>query len=395
MASYRTLDQLGNIEGQRALVRVDFNVPVDHETGKITDDTRMQGALGTIRYLVSKKARVILMSHRGRPKKPSRQDSLKVVAERLRDLTDAPVHFVEDIVGHQAEEAVKQLPPGEVLVLENLRFDPGEKSNDQDFARALARLGDFYVDDAFGTAHRESASIVGVPTLLPSYAGKLLDHELSTLSQILLDPEKPYWIIVGGAKVSDKVGLLGQLLAKADGIVIGGGMANTFLAAAGYNMGASKVETDAEATVKELLDRAKGRGIPILLPIDVVVAKAFRADAKARVVAVDAVGPQEMALDLGPQSIHQIQDRIQSAKTVLWNGPMGVFEWEAFSQATMAVARTLSTIPAQVVVGGGDSVAAVRRAGVADDLTHVSTGGGATLEFLEGKTLPGVQALTQ
>lgn len=393
MASYRTLDQLGNVAGQRALVRVDFNVPVDHETGKITDDTRIHGALGTIRYLVGKKARVILMSHRGRPKKPSRHDSLRVVAERLRDLADAPVHFVPDIVGSQAQGAVQQLLPGEVLVLENLRFDPGEKSNDQDFAKALATLGDFYVDDAFGTAHRESASIVGVPALLPSYAGQLLDHELSTLSQILLNPEKPYWIIVGGAKVSDKVGLLGHLLTKADGIVIGGGMANTFLAAAGFNMGASKVEVDAEATAKELLDQAKRCGIPILLPIDLVVTEAFRADAEARVVAVDAVGAREMALDLGPQSIRQIQDRIEGAKTVLWNGPMGVFEWEAFSHATMAVARTLAALSARVVVGGGDSVAAVRRAGVADRLTHVSTGGGATLEFLEGKTLPGVRAL--
>lgn len=394
MASYRTLDQLGNVEGQRALVRVDFNVPVDHETGKITDDTRIQAALGTIRYLAAKKARVILMSHRGRPKKPSRHDSLRVVAERLGELVDGPVHFVEDIVGNRAQEAVEHLLPGEVLVLENLRFNPGEKSNDPDFAAALAALGDFYVDDAFGTAHRESASIVGVPALLPRYAGKLLDHEISTLSQILLNPEKPYWIIVGGAKVSDKVGLLGHLLTQADGIVIGGGMANTFLAAAGFNMGASKVEAEAVDTAKELLDEAKGRGIPVLLPIDVVVTEAFVADARARVVAVDGVGSREMALDLGPQSVRQIQDRIQGAKTVLWNGPMGVFEWDQFSHATMTVAKTLATLSARVVVGGGDSVAAVRRAGVAERLTHVSTGGGATLEFLEGKTLPGVRALT-
>ncbi len=393
MAAYRTLDRLGDIAGQRALVRVDFNVPIDHDTGRITDDTRIRGALETIQTLVAKEARVILMSHRGRPRQANLHDSLRVVANRLQELLDAPVDFVDDIVGTKARDAVQHLSPGHVLVLENLRFDPGEQANDPEFAKALAQLGDFYVDDAFGTAHRESASIVGVPRRLPSYAGHLLDRELSTLARILDTPRKPYWLIVGGAKVSDKVGLLGHLLSQVDGIVIGGGMANTFLAAKGFSMGISKVEEDARDTAKELVDHAKRLGIPVILPTDLVVTEAFRADAPARVVAVDAVGSHEMALDLGPQSIDQIKDCLQDAQTILWNGPMGVFEWDAFSHATMEVARTLAELPAAVVVGGGDSVAAVHRAGVMDQLTHVSTGGGATLELLEGKTLPGVAAL--
>lgn len=394
MAAYRTLDQLGDIAGQRALVRVDFNVPIDHDTGRITDDTRIQGALQTIQTLVAKKSRVILMSHRGRPKKPSLQDSLRVVADHLRTIQDAQVQFVEDIIGTKAQDAVENLSPGHVLILENLRFDPGEKANDPTFAKALAQLGDFYVDDAFGTAHRESASIVGVPGLLPSYAGRLLDRELSTLSKILENPQKPYWLIVGGAKVSDKVGLLGHLLPQVDGIIIGGGMANTFLAAEGFSMGSSKVEEGARDAARQLLDQAKEHNTPVILPIDLVVTESFHADAKARVVGVDAVADHEMALDLGPKSVAQIRHHLQDAKTVLWNGPMGVFEWEAFSHATMDVARTLAELSAAVVVGGGDSVAAVRRAGVMDQLTHVSTGGGATLEFLEGKTLPGVAALS-
>ncbi len=393
MDTYRTLDDLGDVKGQRALVRVDFNVPIDPDTGRITDDTRIQGALETIRTLVAKKARVILMSHRGRPNKANLRDSLQVVASRLGELLDVPVHFVEDTVGPKAEEAVRGLLPGEVLVLENLRFHPGEQANDRDFSAKLALLGDFYVDDAFGTAHRASASIVGVPRLLPSYAGRLLDQELSALSKILGQPQRPYWLIVGGAKVSDKVGLLEHLLPQVDGIIIGGGMANTFLAAEGLFMGASKVEADARDTARSLLDQARHRKIPIVLPLDLVVTEAFRADAQSRVVAADSVGEGEMALDLGPLSIRQIQQCLQDAKTVLWNGPMGVFEWEAFAGATISVAKTLAEISAAQVVGGGDSVAAAHRAGVADRLTHVSTGGGATLEFLEGKTLPGVAAL--
>ncbi|MHB1955084.1 MAG: phosphoglycerate kinase [Sulfobacillus sp.] len=397
MAQFATLDDIADLAGKRVLVRVDFNVPQDPLTGQITDDTRIVAALPTLRYLLERQARVIVISHRGRPKSANREDSLAVAADHLKTLLlPNPVSFIDQVVGPAVTSAVKALPPGAVLVLENLRFDPREKANDPEFAKELASLADIYVNDAFGTAHRETASIVGVAQYLPKYAGRLMERELKALGDILGHPQRPYWAIIGGAKVSDKVVLLDKLLDQVDGLIIGGGMANTFLAAQGFFMGASKVEDGAVVTAKELLRKSQSNKVPIILPVDVVVAQEFRFDAPSRVVAVDNLGDGDMALDLGPESISQIEAVLAPARTVLWNGPMGVFEWDAFAAATMAVAHTLAGLSAaQVVVGGGDSVAAVHKAGVSEKLTHVSTGGGATLQFLEGKTLPGVGALMQ
>lgn len=390
--SYRTLDQVTDLRGKRVLVRVDFNVPVN-SAGEITDQTRINGALPTLRELLEQGARVVIMSHRGRPKEPNSKDSLNVVVPTLQAALKCPVRFVDQVVGERAVKASQALLPGEVLVLENLRFDPREKANDPEFSRQLASLADLYVNDAFGTAHRKDASIVGVPQYIPSYVGRLMERELHALGEILGNPARPYWAIIGGAKVSDKVTLLTRLVGLADGLVIGGGMANTFLAAQGYRLGASKVEPEAVQVAREILDEARSRNVSIVLPVDLVVATAFQEDAPNRVTTPDRVQEDEMALDVGPRSVEAIETALSEAKTVLWNGPMGVFEWERFAGGTLGVARILAEIPAAVVVGGGDSVAAASKAGVKDRLTHVSTGGGATLEFLEGKVLPGIEVL--
>ncbi len=393
MAAYRVLEDLGALQGKRALVRVDFNVPMDPETGAITDDTRIRAALPTIHWLLDQGAAVILMSHLGRPKGPDPKFSLAPVARHLQALIKLPVGFVPALVGPEVEARVAELRPGSILMLENVRFHPGETKNDPDLARQLAQLADVYVDDAFGSAHRAHASVAGVPAFLPSAAGRLMERELSMLGEVLGKPERPYWAIIGGSKVSDKVALLDQLVQTADGLVIGGGMANTFLKASGYDLGASKVEDEAVAKAKDLLHQAKARGITIGLPVDVVVAREFKADAEHRLTTPDAIAADEMALDVGPKTVEKVGQWLASARTVFWNGPMGVFEWEAFASGTMAVAHLLADSPAKVVVGGGDSVAAVAKAGITDRLTHVSTGGGAALEFLEGKALPGVLAL--
>jgi len=393
MAAYRVLEDLGALQGKRALVRVDFNVPMDPETGAITDDTRIRAALPTIHWLLDQGAAVILMSHLGRPKGPDPKFSLAPVARHLQALIKLPVGFVPALVGPEVEARVAELRPGSILMLENVRFHPGETKNDPDLARQLAQLADVYVDDAFGSAHRAHASVAGVPAFLPSAAGRLMERELSMLGEVLGKPERPYWAIIGGSKVSDKGALLDQLVQTADGLVIGGGMANTFLKASGYDLGASKVEDEAVAKAKDLLHQAKARGITIGLPVDVVVAREFKADAEHRLTTPDAIAADEMALDVGPKTVEKVGQWLASARTVFWNGPMGVFEWEAFASGTMAVAHLLADSPAKVVVGGGDSVAAVAKAGITDRLTHVSTGGGAALEFLEGKALPGVLAL--
>lgn len=384
---------MGDVAGKRILVRVDYNVPVDE--GKITDDTRIQATIPTLQKLLDRGACLIVMSHRGRPKGVDPALSMRVVAERLKDLITAPVHFVEDVVGETAVAASRQLQPGEIMVVENVRFDPGEKNGDEAFAKRLAALGDFYVNDAFGTAHRNDASVVGVGAILPAYAGLLMERELHALGQILGDPQSPYWAIVGGAKVSDKVLLLRHLLELTDGIAIGGGMANTFLVAQGVDMGASKVEPEAVSTAKEILEQATATQRKILLPVDLVLATSFAADAPRRIAEVGDVQEGEMALDIGPKSVARYLAALSDAKTVLWNGPMGVFEWEAFAQGTMGIAQGLAELPAKTVIGGGDSVAAVAKAGVKDRMAHVSTGGGATLEFLEGKPLPGVEILAR
>ncbi len=395
MASYRGLNDLGPLIGKRALVRVDFNVPMDLQTHTITDDTRIRAALPTIRWLIGQSARVILMSHLGRPKGPDPKFSLKPVAEHLATLLERPVAFVGELVGEAVNEAVAKLGPGDVLMLENVRFHPGETKNDPELSRQLASLADVYVDDAFGSAHRAHASVAGVPAFLPSAAGRLMERELTMLGEVLGNPDRPYWAIIGGAKVTDKVALLDRLVAMTDGLVIGGGMANTFLTAEGYDLGVSKVEADAVAKAKTLLQQARDRGITIGLPVDLVVAEAFAPEAAHHVTTPDRVGNQELALDIGPLTVEAIRKWLSTARTVFWNGPMGVFEWEAFSAGTMGVARVLAESTAKVVVGGGDSVAAVAKAGITDRLTHVSTGGGAALEFLEGKTLPGVLALAK
>jgi phosphoglycerate kinase len=377
--------------GKRALVRVDFNVP-QADDGRITDDARIRAALPTIHYLLEQGAAVILMSHLGRPKGgPDPQYSMKVTAEHLATLIQAPVHFVGSTTGPEAKAASAALLTGHVLVLENTRFDKREEKNDRSMAQELAQLGDVFVNDAFGSAHRAHASTAGVADFLPAVAGFLIEQELNYLGKALEEPQHPFIAMLGGAKISDKIAVIENLLGRVDAILIGGGMANTFLAAQGHNLGKSLVEKDALSTAVELL--AKG-GDLIQLPVDVRVASAFAADAPNQVVGVDDIPPEGMALDIGPATIAHYANRLAGARTVVWNGPMGVFEFPAFAQGTVAIAEMLAGLRgATTIVGGGDSAAAVRQAGVEGKLSHVSTGGGASLEFLEGKALPGVAVL--
>lgn len=390
--AWRRLEDLPVRPGSRVLVRVDYNVPL--QDGRVTDDTRIRATRPTVDELAARGARVILMSHLGRPKGQVRPElSLEPVARHAARVLGRPVAFTPAVTGPEAAAMVDRLGAGEVGLLENLRFDPGEEANDPRFADALAALGDLYVNDAFGTAHRAHASTVGLPERLMGAAGRLMERELWALTEILGRPERPYWAVLGGAKVSDKIRLLRRLLGQVDGLVVGGGMANTLLAAKGYGLGRSRVETESLEEARAFLREAADRGVPVELPVDVVAATAFAPDATARETTPDAVGAEEWVLDVGPRTVARVRERLAGARTVFWNGPLGVFEWERFAAGTRAVARMLADLPARVVVGGGDSVAAVEQAGVADRLTHVSTGGGAALEFLEGVTLPGVAAL--
>ncbi len=379
-----------NWQGKKALVRVDFNVPLSG--GRITDDTRIQAALPTINYLLEQGAAVILMSHLGRPKDgPDPKYSMKVTADHLATLIANPVHFVGATVGPEAEAAAAALQPGEVLVLENTRFDARETKNNPEMAQQLARLADHYVNDAFGSAHRAHASTEGVARYLPAVAGFLMEKELEYLGGALSDPKHPFVAIMGGAKISDKIAVIESLLGKVDNILIGGGMANTFLAAQGYGLGKSLVETESLAVAADLMEKGGDR---IILPVDLVVAAAFENDAESRVVAVDGVPDEWRALDIGPATIAHFANRLSGARTVIWNGPMGVFEMPAFARGTVAIAEMLAGLSnAVTIIGGGDSAAAVAQAGLEGRMTHVSTGGGASLEFLEGKLLPGVAAL--
>ena len=379
-------------QGKKALVRVDFNVPQD-KSGAITDDARIRAALPTINYLLEHGAALALMSHLGRPKDgPDPVYSMKVTADRLAELIGAPVSFCPVTVGPEAQAAVAALQPGQVLVLENTRFYKGETKNDPAMAAELAKLGDVYVNDAFGSAHRAHASTEGVAKLLPAVAGFLMEKELEFLGNAVETPKRPFVAIMGGAKISDKIGVISNLLAKCDAILIGGGMANTFLAAQGYDLAKSLVEAEAVEKAKALL--ASSGEEKIQLPVDLVVADKFAADAAKQVVAVDAIPAGWMALDIGPATIAHYANRLAGARTVVWNGPMGVFELEPFAKGTFAIADILANLKdATTIIGGGDSAAAVRDAGVEEKITHVSTGGGASLEFLEGIELPGVAAL--
>lgn len=379
--------------GKTALVRVDFNVPM--KDGVITDDTRIRAALPTLQYLTEQGAKVVLMSHLGRPKgERNEKYSLRPIATHLSELfKDTRVLFADDCVGEDVETVAKGLAPSEVLLLENLRYHAEEEQNDKAFAQALSRLGDVYVNDAFGTAHRAHASTAGVAEYLPAVAGFLMEKEIGIMGDALAKPVKPFVAIIGGAKVSDKIGVLENLLPKVEALLIGGGMANTFLAAEGYQMADSLVETDALDTAKTLLTAAKSKGTQLLLPTDLVFADKFAADATYETTDLEHLPSSGMALDIGPKTIARYTEVIQSAKTVVWNGPMGVFEMPAFAKGTLAVAEAMAKVEGVTIVGGGDSVAAVEQADLGNRMTHVSTGGGASLEFLEGKSLPGVVAL--
>ena len=393
MADFRTLDD-GPFSGKRVLVRVDLNVPC--ENGRVTDRTRIDRVVPTICEIADKGGRVILLAHFGRPKGgPDEQNSLRSIASTVGECIGRPVAFVPATIGEVAQNAIAAMRDGEVLLLENTRFHPGEERNDPDFVEAIAVLGDIYVNDAFSAAHRAHASTEGVARKLPSHAGRTMEAELSALSRALELPERPVAAIVGGAKVSTKLDLLGNLVNRVDILVIGGGMANTFLAAQGKKVGKSLCEHDLADTARRIL--AERGSCEIVLPVDAVVASEFRAHAPCRVVPVDEVEPADMILDIGPRSIEQVKAVLGRSKTLVWNGPFGAFEMPPFDAGTMAIAKEAAALTKAgqlvSVAGGGDTVAALNTAGIADDLTYVSTAGGAFLEWLEGKTLPGVEAL--
>jgi 3-phosphoglycerate kinase len=390
----KTIEDI-EVKGKKVLVRCDFNVPQDSE-GNITDDIRIRGALPTIKYLVEKGAKVILMSHLGRPKGEGyeKKYSLKPVAERLSQLLGMNVYFAEDgeVVGENAKKLSAELKDGEVLLLENVRFVKGETKNDKGFAEKLASLGEIFVNDAFGTAHRAHSSTAGLADYMPAVAGYLIEKEISVMGKALENPDRPLVAILGGAKVSDKIGVINNLLEKVDKLIIGGGMAYTFLKAQGFEVGKSLLEADKLDYAKEMIEKANAKGVKLLLPVDNVAAKEFKADAEHEVVG-QSIPADEMGLDIGPETVKLYTDALKDAKTVIWNGPMGVFEMPAFAVGTKAVAEALSKVKGTTIIGGGDSAAAVEQLGYADKMTHISTGGGASLEFLEGLELPGIAVL--
>ncbi|MDW7651296.1 MAG: phosphoglycerate kinase [Bacillota bacterium] len=381
------------LTGKRVFTRVDFNVP-RNENGDITDDTKIRAALPTIRYLLGEGAAVILASHLGRPKgEPDEKLHMDVVAKRLSELTGQPVHKVSEVIGEEVSRAATDLQPGEILLLENVRFHPGEKKNDPKLAKAYADLADVFVSDAFGTAHRAHASNTGVAEYLPAVAGLLMTEEIENLTKSLHNPKRPVVAIVGGSKIADKIGVLHNFMKMADSLLLGGGMANTFLRAKDYNMGRSLLEEDKLSAASDVMREAVNHDLNLCLPVDLVVADGINAPETAEVVTVDSVPEGKMALDIGPQTRKIFSELVSKAGTVLWNGPLGVFEEDAFAKGSMDVLQAIADSDAFSIIGGGDVVAAVEKAGLADKISHISTGGGATLEFWEGKELPGIAVL--
>jgi phosphoglycerate kinase len=382
-----------DVQGKRILLRVDFNVPLDPDSGGVVDDTRIRAALPTIEYLRERGARLILCSHLGRPKGVDDSLRLAPVARRLSELLGSPVKTIDDSVGPQVEEAAQALGPGEVLLLENLRFNPEEEANDPDFAWTLASLAEVYVNDAFGTAHRAHASTAGVAAYLPAVAGFLMEKELTFLGKALASPDRPFAAVIGGAKISTKMGVLENLLEKVDRLLIGGGMACTFLKAQGFEVGQSLVEEEHVEPARRIMEGASQRGLMLLLPSDVIVSDRFEADARHQQVSVKEIPADWQIMDIGEKTTEAFVNALRDCKTVLWNGPMGVIEFEPFSQGSHRLAEAIAGLDATTIVGGGETVAVVERLGLQDKFSHVSTGGGAALEFLEGRELPGVAAL--
>jgi phosphoglycerate kinase len=382
------------VTGKRVLVRVDFNVPIDAVTGAITDDSRIRATLPTIKYLIEHKAKVILMSHLGRPKgRPSQEFSLAPVAGRLSEILGKRVAFATDCIGPEEEKAVEGMKNRDVLLLENLRFHPEEEAGNEEFARSLARLGDIFVNDAFGTSHRAHASIVGITKYLPAVAGFLLEKEINTLGMLLKNPQHPFVSLFGGAKVGDKVGMLKNIMGKVDCLLIGGGMAATFLKARSYEVGASDVEAERIGTATELMKQAEKSNVRLILPVDVTVATGIDKSATGNIVPIDAIPPDKKIVDIGPKTIELFRKELEKSRTVFWNGPVGVAEIPQFATGTEKLARLLPALKAKTIVGGGSTAEIIDALGLSNKITFVSTGGGASLEFLGGEQLPGVVSL--
>lgn len=395
MLNKKSVEDL-QVSSKRVLVRCDFNVPMD-DNKNITDDRRITSALPTINYLLQHDAKVILMSHLGRPKgEPNPKYSLEPVAKRLSELLGNKVIFAKDdnVVSDNVKDIVENMKEREVVLLENTRYRKEEEKNGEGFSKELASLGELYVNDAFGTSHRAHASNVGVSKFLPSSVGFLVKKEIDVMGKALENPERPFVAILGGAKVSDKIGVIENLIEKVDSILIGGGMAYTFLKAKGYNIGTSLLEEDKVELAKKLMEKAKTKNVKLLLPVDTVVAKEFKNDTEFKTVKAENIPDDMMGLDIGEETVKIFSDEIKNAKTVVWNGPMGVFEMENFKKGTNSIAKALAETEAITIVGGGDSASAVEKAGYGDVITHISTGGGASLEFLEGKVLPGIAAIS-
>jgi phosphoglycerate kinase len=391
--SKKTVEDI-EVKGKKVLLRVDFNVPISSNSGEISDDSRIRASLPTVRHLVDHEAKVIICSHAGRPRGRV-IESLRMapMAERLSQLVGLPVGTASDCIGHEVEIQVKELNEGDILVLENLRFHPEEEKNDAGFAQKLASLADIYVDDAFSTAHRNHASIVGVAKYLPAVAGFLMQKELEVMGKLLHDPERPWACLIGGAKASDKIELLQNMLERVDILLAGGGIAATFLKAQGYEVGNSLIDSDKLGLARELLEQAKESRVPFLLPIDSVVSQEIRAGASTRIVPVADIPTDGHIVDIGPKSIELFRNELGKCRTVMWNGPMGIYEIPQFAEGTRAIADFLSTLDATTIIGGGSSAEVVQEMGLADKMTHVSTGGGASLKFLEGIPLAGVEVL--